>query len=197
MYLNSKSRDNEKRQAACLWEAMCTGQRDAHDGLFRLYCNPLFDYGIRIINDEELVKDGIQELFLKLWNRRESLNQAISVETYLLISLRRILLRQIISRNKRFECNRTYTKEIFSESFSVEDIIMREELEKEQKEELLKAVNHLNSRQKETLFLRYYHGLTNAEIAAVMNINLQSVRNHLTRAISSLRTIVRAEGVYD
>jgi RNA polymerase sigma factor (sigma-70 family) len=72
-----------------------------------------------------------------------------------------------------------------------EEVIVREELEAEQREELLKAVNHLNSRQKETLFLRYYHGLTNAEIAEVKDINPQSVRNHLARAIMSLRALVQ------
>lgn len=197
MYFKYNCGDLYNKQVPYLWKELRLGQRDALDGLFRLFCNSLFDYGIRIINDEELVKDGIQELFLKLWKNHKSLSQAQSVEAYLLLSLRRILLRQVSSRNKRFEHNKTYLEVSFSESFSAEDVIIRGELADEQLEELLMAVNHLTGRQKETLFLRYYHGLTNAEIAFVMNINLQSVRNHLTRAISSLRAIVRSEDVLE
>lgn len=173
-----------------LWEALRNGSREALDQLFRRFYSPLFDYGVKIISEEEIVKDCIQELFLKLWKRRAALSQAQSVQAYLLFSLRRILMRQISQRTKRYRRNRTYLDDFFSASFSMEEVVINAEVEEEQKRELVKALNHLNSRQKETLFLRYYHGFTNAEIADIMDINRQSVRNNLSRAIKSLRSII-------
>lgn len=173
-----------------LWEALRNGSREALDQLFRRFYSPLFDYGVKIISEEEIVKDCIQELFLKLWKRRAALSQAQSVQAYLLFSLRRILMRQISRRTKRYQRNKEYLDEVFSASFSMEDIMISAEVEEGQKQALIKAINHLNSRQKETLFLRYYHGLTNAEIADIININRQSVKNNLSRAIKSLRSII-------
>lgn len=192
MFLYNKHGNSGNRDEAHLWTALCRGEREALDQLFRLYYSPLFDYGIKIISDAEIVKDGIQELFLRLWERHTALSQAQSVKTYLLFSLRRILLRQITQRKKSMERNRGYLDETFSETFSMEEVIIRTELEEEKKRKLVKAINHLNSRPKETLFLRYYYGLSNEEIAEVLGINKQSVRNNLFRAIRCLRTIVQA-----
>lgn len=173
-----------------LWESLCAGNRKALNQLFRLYYESLYDYGIKLIGDSEIVKDGIQKLFLRLWRSHNTLSQAQSAEAYLLFSLRRILFRIKKRHRARLERNKTYLDEVFSESFSAEEIIVKIELEREKKAELLDAINSLNGRQKEALFLRYYHGLSNGEIARVMDINRQSVRNHLSRAIKSLRTLL-------
>ncbi len=80
--------------------------------------------------------------------------------------------------------------ESFGEDFSINEIVYKDETDKERKEKLVKAMNQLSPRQKETLFLRYYHGLSNDEIAEVMEINHQSVKNNLSRAVQKLRDIL-------
>src|SRR5690625_6672265 len=52
---------------------------------------------------------------------------------------------------------------------------------------LQQALNQLTPRQKEVIYLRFYHGLTNPEISGVMDINDQCVRNLLSGAIKRLR----------
>lgn len=197
MFLYSDDSDHKNIREARIWAALRDGDREALDQLFRLFYSSLFDYGIKIVADEEIVKDGIQKLFLRLWKNHNSLGQAESVQAYLLFSLRRILLRHITSQKTRSEYSRVYVDELFAVSFSMEEVIIQKELELEKKQELVKAMNHLNPRQKETLFLRYYHGLTNQEIAEVMDINRQSVKNNLSRAIQSLRKIVRTASLFE
>ena len=191
MFLYSKSKkvpfaENEAR----LWELLRTGSREALNKLFKLHYSALFDYGRKLVSDSDLVKDAIQKLFLRLWKTHANLGSADSVEAYLLVSLRRILLRKVKKRHKRFERNKTYLDHLFTASFSAEELIIRDERDHQKKQKLQEAVNKLNGRQKEALFLRYYHGLTNKEIALVMDINQQSVRNHLSRALKSLRTLL-------
>lgn len=137
------------------------------------------------------MKDALQELFIRLWERRESLGEADSLEAYLLSSVRRILLRNKESSQKKAEYSRAYISESLSVSFSMEDMMIQKEFRKEQKEHLYNAIQMLNDRQKEALFLRYYHGLTSNEIAIVMDVNPQSVRNHLARAIASLQSLLK------
>lgn len=126
-----------------------------------------------------------------MWERREFLSEADSIEAYLLSSVRRIILRDKESTRKKAEHNRVYIEDSLSVSFSMEEMIIQNELHQDQREHLREAIQMLNSRQKEALFLRYYHGLTSNEISVVMDVNPQSVRNHLARAIASLRTILK------
>lgn len=190
MHLYEHDDNSLKTELNRLWASLRLGNRSALDGLFKCFYNDLYDYGIRVVSEEEIVKDSIQELFLRLWNGHKNLSKASSVEAYLLLSLRRILLRSKQRLYKKAEYNKVYLDEAFSTSFSPEDIIINEQLLKERKSQLINAVNQLNNRQKETLFLRYYHGLSNTEISEIMDINIQSVSNHLTRAISCLRLLI-------
>ena len=52
---------------------------------------------------------------------------------------------------------------------------------------LQSAINRLPERQKEAVYLRYYNNLSGQEIAEIMNINHQSVRSTLAKALNNLR----------
>jgi RNA polymerase sigma factor (sigma-70 family) len=52
---------------------------------------------------------------------------------------------------------------------------------------LADAINQLTKRQREAIFLRYYHGLGNAEIAETMGISIQSFYNLTHEAIRALK----------
>jgi RNA polymerase sigma factor (sigma-70 family) len=54
-------------------------------------------------------------------------------------------------------------------------------------EQLNKSINQLSDRQKEAIYLRYHQGLTVDQVAEVLNLNYQSTKNLLHRAIHQLR----------
>lgn len=191
MRLHCSQSDHKIEEEQKLWAELRAGERESLNIIFRNYYSHLFNYSIRIVGDEEIVKDAIQELFIRLWERRETLGEAKSVEAYLLSSVRRILLRKKEAFQKKAEYNRIYLNEALSVSFSIEEVMIQQELRQEQKERLYDAIQKLNNRQKEALFLRYYHGLTSNEISVVMDVNPQSVRNHLARAIASLQALMK------
>lgn len=180
-------RDNEKDKN--LWSALQHGQREALSELFKRHHKHLYNYGIKIVHNEEIVNEAIQELFLNLWNSRNSLSSADSVKAYLLSSLRRLIMNQLKRNKNRAERNRNYIKGDEQElSFSVEGLLIRKEVAQEKREQLEKGLETLTSRQKEAVFLKYYHGLTNRELVEVMELNYQSVRNVLYKALKRLRT---------
>lgn len=192
MELINKSGRLSEDEINRLWQNLREGNRSALDSLFREFYDELFTYSHRIVSDEELVKDSIQELFLELWQRRESLSKAASVKAYLLVSIRRLILNSLQKEKNRYTRNRKYIDNLFEEDFTLNQIVFDNDADKKKKKELLQVLNQLNSKQKETIFLRYYHGLSNAEIAKVMDINHQSVKNNLFRVIKSLRAIVKS-----
>lgn len=190
MSLHWSQFDLKKAEEQKQWAGLRAGKREAFNGIFRHYYNKLFTYSVRIAGDQEMAKDALQELFIRLWERREYLGEAESIEAYLLSSVRRILLRIKDKNQKKAEYNRLYIEESAWVPFSMEEVLIQNDLNQEKREALHKAIQTLNNRQREALFLRYYHGLTSSEISIVMDVNPQSVRNHLSRAIASLRTML-------
>ncbi|MDX1642530.1 MAG: sigma factor, partial [Balneolaceae bacterium] len=65
--------------------------------LFKRHYDDLFRYAVKFCGSEVKAEDHIQDLFLRIWNRREFLGDVTGVKTYLWTALRRSL----ISKNKK------------------------------------------------------------------------------------------------
>ena len=186
LYNNKKSFTEDIQ----LWEQLVAEDRHAFSALFRKYYRPLVNYGLKLIPDEALVKDSIQELFFTIWEQRKNLSEVEYVRSYLYISLRRTVLRQAEIQDSRSQRDRAYTEEAFREMVNEEQLMMIDELQQEQKAQLREALDALSEREKEAVFLKFYSGLANAEIARVMKVSKQSVYNYIYRAIQALKALL-------
>lgn len=157
--------------------------------LFKKYHDDLFGYGMKLCGNQEIVKDQIQELFISLWNRSAPLDQIESKKSYLLISLKRKILKKIEVAADAPKVREKWEK-FASFSFNTEEIIIRKEIEANRKSVLREALNQLPDRQREVVYLRFYRGLSYEEIEEVLSINYQSAVNHVYRAKKKLQSIL-------
>jgi len=67
-------------------------------------------------------------------------------------------------------------------------------LEHVQHEEMLAALSQLSDKQREVLILRYYSGLSEAEIADTLDISRGAVKTHAHRGLGRLRTLLASTG---
>ena len=171
-----------------LWNQIREGNNEAVERLFDLYADSLFAYGVKFTSDKEFVKDAVQNLFLRLMISHEHLSEVSNVKSYMIKSLRRELLKTskqgyaISFDNDNILKNKV--ESYASENLSVDD--MDDEairIRRILSEELLK----LPPRQKEALYLRYVQQIPLAEIAHILDMNYQSVRNLIYRAFTKLR----------
>lgn len=65
--------------------AACT---EIYDRYFQL----MFVFAYKKLRDEELAKDFVQELFIKLWERRERLGEVVNLSSYLYVTMRNKIL---------------------------------------------------------------------------------------------------------
>ncbi len=182
--LSLKKDENE------LWLEIKQGNENALADLFRIYYSRLYNYGMKIVTNREFIKDCIQELFLTLWDSRNSIKEAYSVKSYLFSSLRRTIFRKLKKNRATYERNKKYVENHFHEPMNIEQLIVHFEIEQESKQQLRNALKNLGGRQKEAIYLKYYDGLSNAEIADIMGINRQSVYNHVSGAIQRLQQFI-------
>ncbi|MFT6479870.1 MAG: RNA polymerase sigma factor (sigma-70 family) [Spirosomataceae bacterium] len=169
-----------------LWQAFKNGDRQAFSTIYNVYIEDLLSYGYRVTTDRQLIRDSIQDLFLQLWQSRNSLTDTDSIRFYLYGSLRNRIVRNT-EKNPIQTIDSTDLFDNIIGALSFEDDLIAMERLTEQKQRLKRAISELPKRQQEILQLRYYHDFSLEEISNIMQINNQSVRNLLHRAITDLR----------
>ena len=168
------------------WKSFREGNPKALAAIFRENYDGLFFYGKKLIQDEDLVKDCLQNLFLKLWANRENLGAIKVVKPYLFKALRRHIGDEAVALNKKKNLQEQFLYE-FDVTFSHEDFLIATQASKEQSEALAVALNGLSKRQKEAVFLKFYEGLEYEKVAEVMALNVQSVRNLIHQSLKALK----------
>lgn len=173
-----------KQTDSIYWKQFKAGDQEALGKIFYNYFHELYFYGVKILPVADLVKDVIQEMFVRLWDRRESIGEVVNVKPYLLVTLRNELIRAA-KENRFAEMEISLKSEPFI--LAVDDFMIREESSKELNQRLVNSLNQLSDRQREVILLRFYHNLEFEELAEVMEMKVQSVRNLLFRSLEKIR----------
>jgi len=182
-----KNRRLLEEKAPQIWLSFKQGNEEAFTELMELYYPSMLNYGLRFQKDRELVKDCIQDLFLELWKGRNSIGDVRAPKIYLLISLRRKLLREM-GRLKWFreapEVSDDYNFEV---QFAIETYLINTEIQHEDLKKLKRCLGQLTKRQREAIYLRFFHELSYEEIAETMEINRHSAVNLVYEAIRFIK----------
>ena len=167
-----------------LWNLFRNGDRTAYAYFIHSYSNSLFNYGYRIYADRDFVKDCVQEVFIELWNRRNSINETNSVKWYLFKSVRLRIFRDAPKWNRTTPLEEEYE---FAVEFNIEHQLIIDLETQELSLRIKSVLNKLPGRQREIMYLRFYENLNFDEISAIMQINKQSVHNLLQKAYRNFR----------
>lgn len=170
-----------------LWSSFTSGDRASFEEIYRLYFPALYEYGIRRTGNEELTRDTIQDLFIKLWSNRAGLGITDNIKFYLLTSFKNSLINALIRQDRK---NTTVDPDRFLLNFSIPAANTREE-SRQQQAQLLEALNQLSPRQKEIIWLRYFEELDYDRIAILLDISVSSVYKLHYRALDTLRDILK------
>lgn len=167
-----------------LWDRFREGDEQAYTALMTKYTRPMFNYGYRLCQDRDFLKDCIQEIFLELWNKHHLINATPSVKWYLFKALRLRIFRNQSNWNKNEQLNDDYH---FMVEFSVESKLIDEATLAKMAGKIKNILNNLPPRQREIIFLRFYENLDFDQISEIMGINRQSVHNLLQKAYKNFR----------
>lgn len=171
------------------WKLFLDGNKDALSGIFLASHDDLFNYGMKLVGNNDVVKDSIQDLFLKLWKNRSNLHAVQNIKPYLLKSLRHHILDSIQIR-KSYQFVDYETDSPFEVVYSHEDFLIDEQVTEEVRKKVIKALNQLTPRQREAIYLRYFEDLDFVTIGHVMEMNVQSVRNTIYRGMQIMRDLM-------
>ena len=163
------------------------GNMAAFSQLYDLHINILFNYGLKLTIDKELLKDCIHDIFVKLYTKRDELGTIDNLRSYLFISLKNKLCDEL---RRRMYMSDTAVEEVsISTPTDVEDDYMEEEQRKNEFSLVRRLLDQLSPRQREALTLYYIEEKKYEDICEIMNMNYQSVRNLMHRGLTKLRSL--------
>lgn len=179
-----------------LWASLKTGNELAFSVLYKRYVNRLFNYGMHSCNDRDLVKDCLQELFARLWSKRETLGVAGSVNYYLFKSFRRLLIGKLIASRKFKLPFQAEPNSVFEFIPPWEDVLIEDESKNRKMEMLKSGINALSKRQREAIFLKFFNELSYHEVSSIMELRVDSVYNLISKAIDVLRAKLKGSSAF-
>lgn len=169
-----------------LWTRFKQGDSLAFQEIYNQYIDVLLAYGSKITSDRELLKDCIHDLFISLHKYCKRINEYEYIEFYLFKSLKRIVVKQM-SRESLKESLTNNMDIHFNLNFNIEEDYIRNETEKSRFNQLQEAFDALEPQKKELIFLRFYSGLSYAEIGEIVGMKTDTVKKQVYRIFDYLR----------
>jgi len=160
------------------------GDSQAFRQIFTAYSRQVYTLCIRLTKDTEQAKDLTQEIFARLWTRRDRLEGIYHFKGFL-TTMSLNLIRNHLQKKVLDPANEGYLVSYFRESALMPD----KEMEfKELQRVLQEAVDHLPPQLNRSFVLSRMAGLSHAEIAHQMKLSPLTVKSHIARALTFIRT---------
>jgi RNA polymerase sigma-70 factor (ECF subfamily) len=146
----------------------------------------------KYLKDPSLAKDAVQEVFLKLWNKRQTLDPSSSVEGLLFTMLKHHLLNMIRDEDNRKKVIRE-VKRITKDRKPVNHT-EKEILYTEYESLFQKAMVKLSPAEREVFELRSSDGLSNAEVAEIRGVSEHTVKTQYYLGSKFIRNYLKKHG---
>lgn len=163
------------------------GDMSAIETIYRRHYLLMLNFGMKYYADAEFVKDCIQDLFVKLICYPGAFRHVEFVRSWLLISLKNIMFDRLKVIKPYSSLEELPFRTLDEDIVTVSQIEGLDDEQIKDRKNLVNAFKLLSSNQRMSVYLHFVKGLSHKEVAAFLDMNVQSSRNLLSRAIAKLR----------
>ena len=140
----------------------------------------LYKVAFYIFESEQDAKDAVQDLYIKLWNSRDTLDNVHNPMGYAIRLLKNMCIDRIRKESR-------HPREDLSEDLTAEDTADGPQAAKERAERLQRAVRNLPEGQRKVLEMRLLRGMDNEQISKETGMSNLAVRVMISRARKKIR----------
>lgn len=176
-------RPGNTHSEADLLARLALGHEPSFALIYHQYWKMVYQAASKLLQSSGLAQDIVQDVFSTIWIQRREVQHVANLEAYI----------RTMARNRIYSEFRAWSKERVSlENYihqvptSVDDCDF--DILNRQNEQLLEQILHtLPPRQKEVFTLARKEGLSHEQIAEKLNLSLGTVKNHMVRALQTIR----------
>ena len=170
-------------------------QKDAGalEALYERYGRPAYSLARRILTEETLAQDVVQEVFLSLWRDAHRFDAGRGTVATYLLSMTHHRAVDVVRREENLRRWRTSDEGLELKAdpkVRVED----EVLTSERRAEVRAALQELPAAQREALLLAYFGGYTQREVAALVGVPLGTVKTRMAAGMRKMKAALRDAG---
>ena len=158
----------------------------AFEEIYQKYASRMLTYALQILKEKEVCEDIVQNIFIDFWSKRET-NTVENLEGYLFRAVKFQIFKYF--RDTKFSNEDLTRLNLVEVSVSASKVLEYQDLELAIKN----SVDQLPSRCKEIFELSRFEHKTNQEIADLLGVSLQAVKNQISKALSAIRTDLKKE----
>ena len=173
-----------------IFKKVAEGDEAAFRILFDQYWDTVYGVALALTKSTGMAEEMAQDVFVKLWLKREKLAGVENFEGYLFTIARNHIFnafRKKIKTAAFTEHLLDYAQDTIATTDTPDRHLLCNELERQ----VASAVEHLSQQQRTIYSLSRYHGLSQEEIAATLHISRHTVKSHMNKALHVIRDYLR------
>nr|WP_299389339.1 RNA polymerase sigma factor [Allomuricauda sp.] len=175
------------------WKLFCDGSEAAFVKIYNHYFHMLYNLGRQFSGDTELLKDTLQETFIKIREKRGKLHKVVSAKAFLIKCYRNNIITEQKRRKKNMTLNFSMAPNAFHLTPSHESVLINRRFKSDQIKMIQDSLNKLTRRQREAIYYLYYNGLSYSQIREVMGFSsVRAARNLIYRSLTELKKQVES-----
>ncbi len=169
--------------------AIKNSSETAFVNVYKQFHAKVFRFFLRRLKEHGTARELTQQTYIKLWQSRHTLSELYSIETQLTTIAGSILVDHIRREASESKLKAGLASSMETQSF-LTDIFPARAFENT--DYLNAAIEQLPPVRKKIMRMRIINGLTNKEIAGLLDISDKTVEDHITKAVRYVRSIVTA-----
>ncbi len=152
--------------------------------MFKQYYAVLVVYALKYVSDMDIAREIVQDLFVKLYEKRLSISIDVSVKSYLYRSVYNSCINYLNQRtmHEKHIKNISFEKEK-EEDINPENEIMAVDLQRK----IYEIIENLPVKCRKIFKMNRFEGLKNEEIAQILNLSKRTVETQISKALKTLK----------
>ncbi len=167
------------------------GEPSAFREIFETYHTRLCFFASKFVPFGIAAEDVVQEIFLKLWEKKDEFHSIESVKAFLYISVKN----HCLNLCKHDKVVKNFSG-VASREEADEEKILNSILEAEVFEKVYKALETLPAGCRNVLHLSYFEGMKNKEVAEYLHVTINTVKTQKKRGLSLLRIAFKVTALF-
>ncbi|MCW3463948.1 RNA polymerase sigma factor [Chitinophaga nivalis] len=169
-----------------LWQCCLRDDLQAYTALFQRYFRSLYTFALKHTNNSFAAEELAMDVMYRFWEKRASIREGANLRAYLFTAVKRAVIDHWRKKELAVTDIAVITPESLPRAASTDAGL--EGVEMEQLYQISLAL--LSTKEREVFLLSREEGLTYAQIAARMNISVNTVKTHMTSSLRTFRQLL-------
>ena len=165
------------------------GDKRAFETIFEQYKSKLYSFALGYLHSPNEAEDILQNTFLSLWEHRHSIDETLSVKSYLY----KTVINNVYNYLKHEGIKRKHVDFTLNYALEEDDYSQRSIYFNDLKQRIESLVEHLPAQQQKIFKLSRWDGLSHDDIARQLGLSVRSVENQVYRALKFIKEHLQEE----